>query len=360
MYYFCIVIDTNNNLNMDPIIGGALIGVGSTLLGGLLSSSGTNSTNATNLQAVRETNQANMDLAKYQYEQNLEQWNRENAYNTPAAQMRRFATAGLNPNLIYNQSNTASQSPAYDAPTLQAYHQDAAGLNSLGSAVSNAGQNGVDIYLRSRMQEQQLQNMVAQKNYTEAQTATEHEKTMLTFWNALNTSVNYKKNAAMLPYLDRMTQLVLNNMEQTNRNLTETNNLTRMQTHATEAQIDNIIMQNALYRAQTELTKQQKENLIRQLDVMAAQINNFNASARSSDASAVLSFSAAEINNLRANLMRNGINPDDPIWARILGQMLEDPNKLNHIINNLRQGLIKTVEEQSSFIYNFWKGIFGL
>ena len=58
--------------------------------------------------------QAQLDakLAKYQYDMNLEQWNRENAYNTPSEQMQRLKAAGLNPNLAYdNLSNTAASSP---------------------------------------------------------------------------------------------------------------------------------------------------------------------------------------------------------------------------------------------------------
>lgn len=42
---------------------------------------------------------------------NLELWNLTNEYNSPAAQMKRYQDAGLNPNLIYGQSNTA-QAPA--------------------------------------------------------------------------------------------------------------------------------------------------------------------------------------------------------------------------------------------------------
>lgn len=37
---------------------------------------------------------------------NRELWDMENKYNSPAAQMARYKAAGLNPNLIYGQSNT--------------------------------------------------------------------------------------------------------------------------------------------------------------------------------------------------------------------------------------------------------------
>lgn len=41
---------------------------------------------------------------------NKEQWERANAYNSPNAQMARFAQAGLNPDLIYGQMSDASTS----------------------------------------------------------------------------------------------------------------------------------------------------------------------------------------------------------------------------------------------------------
>lgn len=43
---------------------------------------------------------------------NVAMWNAENEYNTPANQMRRFQDAGLNPNLIYGQQNTAASAPS--------------------------------------------------------------------------------------------------------------------------------------------------------------------------------------------------------------------------------------------------------
>lgn len=113
------------------ILGSIISGIGSlagSLTGGLLGKS-----------SVDRTNQYNMELAKYQASQNKllqdnafsqskEMWNLENQYNSPAAQMARLKTAGLNPNLMYGQGNTGNASGApqykassYDAPTLQPY-----------------------------------------------------------------------------------------------------------------------------------------------------------------------------------------------------------------------------------------------
>lgn len=53
------------------------------------------------------------ELSDYEYQRNLEQWHRENAYNTPSAQMERYRDAGLNPHLIYSQTNPSASSPSY-------------------------------------------------------------------------------------------------------------------------------------------------------------------------------------------------------------------------------------------------------
>ena len=54
-----------------------------------------------NAASQKSANSTNMKIARYQNAWNLEQWNRENAYNLPTAQMARLKAAGLNPNLVY-------------------------------------------------------------------------------------------------------------------------------------------------------------------------------------------------------------------------------------------------------------------
>lgn len=67
----------------------------------------------------RKENQANRDwnlnLAKQQNQWNIDQWNRENEYNSPAAQMARYKSAGLNPDLMYGQQNLSAASPEMTA-----------------------------------------------------------------------------------------------------------------------------------------------------------------------------------------------------------------------------------------------------
>lgn len=54
------------------------------------------------LFGANETNKANLRLAQYQNSWNLEQWNRQNEYNSPSATIQRLVDAGVNPR-AYNQ-----------------------------------------------------------------------------------------------------------------------------------------------------------------------------------------------------------------------------------------------------------------
>ena len=83
------------------------------------------SANQANLEAVREANKGNMELAKYNWEQQKAMYEESLDYNRPLNQMRRFEEAGLNPNLIYGQGSSGNVSvsqPTPQMPTMQAAH----------------------------------------------------------------------------------------------------------------------------------------------------------------------------------------------------------------------------------------------
>lgn len=64
---------------------------------------------------------AQKEMADMAYQRQVEMWHKQNEYNSPEEQMKRFGAAGLNPHLIYGQGNpgNASAPPAYQAPNLQ-------------------------------------------------------------------------------------------------------------------------------------------------------------------------------------------------------------------------------------------------
>lgn len=69
---------------------------------------------------VRRQLKANKELAQYQFDLNRQQWQAENEYNSPKAQMQRLKEAGLNPNLVYGSGsvsgNTTTAGPRFEAP----------------------------------------------------------------------------------------------------------------------------------------------------------------------------------------------------------------------------------------------------
>lgn len=158
------------------IVGGIISGVGS-LLGGLGSS-------AMNNKAVRDTNKANMEIAKYQaqwqqqenekaYQRSLNMWNLQNEYNSPTQQMARIRAAGLNPNLVYGNGvtgNSSGSTPQYEsakfnAPTMQAYRGWNLGIS-----------DAISQFLAYRTAKAQVDNMEAQNGLIRQQTATEATK----------------------------------------------------------------------------------------------------------------------------------------------------------------------------------------
>lgn len=158
------------------IVGGIISGVGS-LLGGIGSS-------AMNNKAVKDTNKANMEIAKYQaqwqqqenekaYQRSLNMWNLQNEYNSPTQQMARIRAAGLNPNLVYGNGvagNSSGSAPQYEpakfnAPTMQAYRGWNLGIS-----------DAISQFLAYRTVKAQVDNMEAQNSLIRQQTATEATK----------------------------------------------------------------------------------------------------------------------------------------------------------------------------------------
>jgi len=135
------------------------LGAGISGLFGLGSSSmnagAQNQANKYNLQAQRETNQANMainqsqlDYAQKMYQDQVaQQWkmfNTTNAYNSPAAQKQRYLDAGLNPYIMMGSQPAASASsmPAAGIPAqlpMQAARMEAFDQWNLGKGLSDAG-----------------------------------------------------------------------------------------------------------------------------------------------------------------------------------------------------------------------------
>lgn len=114
---------------------GAAVNVGSGLLGGFLQGIGANKRLDKVLQSQKAENEAarkwqtaqqdkqnaynsaeSQKAREWNRQQALDAWNRETAYNSPAAQRARMAAAGLNPDLAYGGVSSGNASAPAAAP----------------------------------------------------------------------------------------------------------------------------------------------------------------------------------------------------------------------------------------------------
>lgn len=117
---------------MDPIVGGALISGGVNALGSMFSNifghKNNNKTNETNMKIAQMNNEWNAAEAaknrsymtaerEAQNQWNLDQWNRENEYNSASSQRERLEEAGLNPYLMMSGGSSGTASSVSSAGT---------------------------------------------------------------------------------------------------------------------------------------------------------------------------------------------------------------------------------------------------
>lgn len=156
-------------------VGGSLINGATGLITGLFGLKNTSDTNEANLKAVQDTNKANRELAQYNWQQQIDMWNRQNEYNSPISQMTRLKEAGLNPNLVYGNGvtgNTSGSAPSPTTPTMQAPHFEKSDYGFIAQSSNAAYQS----YLQSKnlnseleVRKEEIQLKRAQQSAIESQ-----------------------------------------------------------------------------------------------------------------------------------------------------------------------------------------------
>lgn len=161
---------------MNPIIGASIIGAGSSLLGNLLGSKNTSDTNKTNREINQMNNEFNAQEAvknrdfitserNAQNQWNLDQWNRENEYNSAASQRSRLEEAGLNPYLMMSggsagtagsvvggSTGSGSQASSAAAPAQIPFLSD---FDSIGTSVLD----GINSYFENKYKKEQTRGL---------------------------------------------------------------------------------------------------------------------------------------------------------------------------------------------------------
>lgn len=262
-------------------IGAAAITAG----GGLANSIGQHQTNKQNQRFANE-------MYNRQKADNLEFWHLQNAYNSPSAQMARYKEAGLNPNLIYGQSNTAGSISTPDVQQGTSRSPEWGNAMSAGALTYLNGIYDLDIK-QAQLDNLREQNhvIVEDANLRRAQTyatqtSGDRSKFNLDFESELRNISAESRKEQLRQLKNRIDQDMDENARRAVKNVSDIKEAAeRMKTMA----LSRAQTREEIIRIRENVRQMQKDGTLKELDI---------------------------------ELRRMGLNPSDPTWQRVAGQAL--------------------------------------
>lgn len=249
----------------------------------------------------KKTRQWNEKMYNLQRQHALQDWTMQNEYNSPEAMMQRFQKAGLNPNLIYGKGATTEAGPIRSTDVKQ--WSPKAIETDLGATVGGA----INTYFDVQMKKQNIDNLKAQNNLIVQnanlaaarllnETASTRTKEFdLQMKNDLKQiSMDYQQRV-----LDKLTQDIDLGLQRNEREIIQSN----INQRTGEANIQKIASDIISARINDAKTQQEKSNLIE----AKKNLQNTN-----------------ELQNLEINLRKQGINPNDKLYERVLSDYLQN------------------------------------
>lgn len=288
------------------LAGGTVLG---SLIGGLFSSSSTKSTNATNIQLQRETNQLNREMFNQQLAFNEDMWNKTNAYNAPAAMVKRLQAAGINPALA-NDFGTASMPSAPSAPTMQAAHVDPVDYSWLGNAIST----GTNAYFNNNLTDAATKKTIndAQISKVKAELDTKSLKDQL---------VRIANDSRKSEYEREQARIQLSILDRTQEDaVRQASWQTKIQEQQYEDAVNRIAESKLRQRAQeiaNEYAPRLNQAALKQYNANVAQLY---ASAKNQDAQSVESHARKLLVDLEANGVRLSNQQKDDMYDAIVDE----------------------------------------
>lgn len=264
---------------------------------GQMALSATSDIGNNNLQALQAHYQTKKSqkwsekMYEKQYQDNIKFWNMQNEYNNPKSQMDRYKAAGLNPNLIYGQGNSGNASPINtpDVQPVQFRSPDVSNTNLLTTLNAFA-----DLDIKNA----QADNLRAQNNVIQ-------QDAILRMAQIDATRTGAERSRFDLDFESELRPFSAEARRESVRQLRTSTDLS-LNRDAREAASNSSYLAEA---AERMLSMQDARKTSRvQRDQMRATIDNLNKEGT--------------LKQLDIELKRNGINPNDPMWARVVGRIL--------------------------------------
>lgn len=214
-------------------------------------------------------------------------YDKQNAYNTPMAQMARFKDAGLNPNLIYGQGNSGN---AGSPPALQT--QEAPKMDFMDIAMN---------YTAQKRQQTEIDNLEKARQVMEADRILKGASTVNALSASAKTDQERQQSEMLFDTVQAQAKLNLQNSE--------------LAGQKTEADISAV-------KASTKLSEAQKLNVEQSIRESQQRIQNLKKDSSIKEREIIMK-------DLDIQLKRNGIQPSDPLYQRVIGRVLgsDSPKK---------------------------------
>lgn len=265
----------------------AAIGAGTQFLGGAQNAAAT-------AQQNRDSQQFSYEMYKKQYADNVAFWNMQNEYNSPQAQMKRFQDAGLNPHLIYGQGNSGNAGPI-STPDVQSPQFR---TPEWGNAISGAGLGFVNAIYDLDIKQAQLENLRAQNTVIKQEALLKANQTETGVFKlgfeTEHRDISSDARKEQLRQLKTSTDISINE-------------------DARKAALNSSSIAEAAERMLT--MREQRVNTVMDRDRLRAETARIRENIE-------LMKRDGTLKDLEIGLREQGINPNDPMWSRIVGQFL--------------------------------------
>lgn len=249
----------------------------------------------------KKTREWNEKMYNLQRQHSLQDWAMQNQYNSPEQQMQRLKMAGLNPAMVYGKGTIDNQTGTVRSTDVKGWNPQVPNYN-----LGQIAQAGVSTYFDTRIKNQELDNLktintvnLQDAAYKAAQTAgtvqaTAKSKFELELAQELR-QISLQAAEAGLRKINVETDIALdrNEREKLKNNMDLKTGEINLQKTAVE------ILQT---KAQTAKTWQERASIMQGISNLRK---------------------TNELQQIEIELRKKGVNPNDSMWERILGQAID-------------------------------------
>lgn len=245
----------------------------------------------------KKTRKWNEKMYDRQRADSLADFTMQNQYNSPEEQMKRLKMAGLNPNLVYGNGATSEAGPIRSTD-MKSWNPQAPQVDLQAAPVLNS-------YYDSQIKKQTIDNLKAQNNVIVQESALKVAQTMLASASAGSAAQQTAKSSFDLHLAEDLRKTTL---------------------QAAQANLD-----KTMADTKTTLDENERRQALQASNLQQAAENILNARAARAKTNAEREQIRTQIDNLKQDnrlkqldidLKKNGIQPGDAIYWRVLGRLL--------------------------------------